>query len=414
MLFLGCFQGGGERIQELRYSLENGFTRESRSYRYGRLSAYLLLISTFSMVFGCFSRPANVIKDPFPPPPQPMMGWNTFYAFGPKISDSLVRKEADAMVANGMHAVGYEYVSLDDGWQGERDSQGNLHPNADFPDMRGLAEYLHSRGLKFGIYTSLGTKSCTDYTGSQGHYEQDAVTFLAWDVDFVKLDKCYMTSGEQTDWLVVANISSVIRAHETHSVILNTVLIEGQPWLWAIPHSVNMWRFDSDARDNFNGMLQIADQDAPLFPYAGPRVWNDPDMLQVGHHGMTSIEYRTHMTLWVMLAAPLVASVDLLRISATDLATLTNREVIAINQDPLVHQAQRIVTGNIDIWLKTQSNGWALAVINRTPEPSGYTVDPVTLGIAATSAREVWTDKTVALPYSGTVQGHGCALFRIF
>lgn len=343
-----------------------------------------------------------------------MMGWNTFYAFGAKISDSLVRKQADAMVANGMQAAGYQYISLDDGWQGERDSQGNLQPSANFPNMRGLADYLHSQGLKFGIYTSLGTKSCTNFTGSQGHYEQDAITFLAWDVDFVKLDKCYMNSVTQTDWLAVAQISSVIRAHETHFVILNTVLIEDQPWLWAVPHSVNMWRFHPDVQDNFADMLQIADQDAPLFPYAGPRAWNDPDMLQVGHHGMTSIEYQTHMTLWVMLAAPLVASVDLSRISPADLATLTNRDAIAINQDSLVHQAQKIVSGSADVWLKTQSDGWALAVINRTPELLSYTVDPTALGIAATSAREVWTNKTVALPYSGTVQGHGCALFRIF
>jgi alpha-galactosidase len=383
------------------------------SSREARFFAYVVVILTVAGVLGCFSRPGNVIHDPFPPPPQPIMGWSTWYAFGPKISDSLVRQEADAMVASGMRDAGYEYVNLDDGWQGERDPQGNLHPDASFPDMRALADYLHSRGLKLGVYTSIGAKSCTGRPGSLGHYDQDALTFLGWGVDMVKLDKCYLQSSEQNDWLVVAQFSATIRGHETHSVILNTGLVEGQPWLWAVPHAVNMWRYTLDAQDTFGNMLQIADLDAPLFPYARPRAWNDPDMLQVGHHGMTSIEYQTHMTLWAMLAAPLVASTDLLQITPAALATLMNPDVIAINQDPLVNQAQRILTGSYDVWLKTQLDGWALAVINRTTQPLTYTVDPTMLGIAATQAHEVWTNKTVTLPYSGTVVGHGCALFKI-
>jgi len=378
------------------------------------VSASLLLLLPGVLLLACGSRQFIPVTDPMPPPPHPPMGWNSWYAFSDKSSDSLIRQQADAMLANGMHQVGYEYVNIDDGWEGERDAQGVLHPNTNFPDMKALGGYLHSRGLKFGIYTSMGPETCTGHVGSYGHEEQDAQTFLDWGVDLVKYDLCaFHPADVMTEEALVHKMSVALRSKETHPVVLSIVVLQ-KPWSWAPPLGVNMWRISLDALDNYDNMMQIVDLDARLASYASKTGWNDPDLLQVGGGGMTSDEYRTHMTLWVMLAAPLLSSTDLTSISPSDLETLTNPDVIAINQDIAVHQANRVShSPDLDVWIKSLASGWAVAIVNRRAQSTTYMFDAKDLGIRARQASEVWTKQTVALPYAFVIPAHGCVLLKM-
>jgi alpha-galactosidase len=195
-------------------------------------------------------------------------------------------------------------------------------------------------------------------------------------------------------------------------VILGIVLLQS-PWRWTQRFAVNTWRIALDEVDGFDNMLQIADADAPLAPYAGKEGWNDPDMLRVGLGDMNSDEYRTQMTLWAMLSAPLLAGADLRSISPSDLAILTNPDVIAINQDSDAQQASRIQTGVIDVWAKKLNVGQAVAVVNRSDRSLVFAVDPGELGVNATRAYEVWTKQIIALPHSITIPPHGCVLLKI-
>jgi len=375
--------------------------------------AWLGVILPASLLLACESVHFTPVIDPMPPAPHPPMGWNSWYAFGDNISDSLIRQQADAMLANGMHQTGYEYVNIDDGWEGQRDWQGNLHPNSNFPDMKALGDYLHSRGLKFGIYTTMGSKTCTGHVGSQGHEEQDAQTFLDWGVDFVKYDICeFQPADVIVEEILIHKMSVALRSRETHPVVLSIVLLHS-PWKWAPSLAVNMWRISQDAENNYENMMQIADFDSGLAPYASKTGWNDPDMLQVGRAGMTTNEYRTHMTLWAMLAAPLISSTDLRSISPSDLAILTRAEAIAINQDPEAHQANRVFHSlGLDVWVKNLRAGSAIAIINRGQQATTHLVNGKDLGIDGAQVYEVWTKQTVSLPYSFTVPAHGCVLLK--
>jgi len=341
------------------------------------------------------------------------MGWNSWYAFQDNISDSVIRQQADAMIANGMHQAGYEYINIDDGWEGQRDLDGILQPNANFPDMKALGDYLHSRGLKFGIYTTMGPKTCTGLVGSQGYEEKDVQTFLNWGVDFVKYDICnFQPASEIVEQAFIHKMSIALRSQETHPVVLSIVMLQS-PWHWGRSLAVNMWRISPDAQNTYENMMEIADNDAGLAPYASKAGWNDPDMLQVGRGGMSTNEYRTHFTLWAILAAPLLASTDLRSVSASDLAILTNGAAIAINQDPEVHQANRVSHGStVDVWVKQLSAGWAIAIVNRSEEVTTHLLDGKDLGIDVAQVNEVWTDQTVSLPYTFTLPSHGSVLLK--
>jgi len=407
---LGVLWGGRLSRMGLGTVLRRGFWHRCHTVVF----ASLLLLLPGVLLLACGSRQFIPVTDPMPPPPHPPMGWNSWYAFSDKISDSLIRQQADAMLANGMHQVGYEYVNIDDGWEGDRDAQGVLHPNANFPDMKALGDYLHSQGLKFGIYTSMGPKTCTGRVGSYGHEDEDAQTFVDWGVDFVKYDLCAFEPAEViTEEALVHKMSLALRSKETHSVVLSIVVLQ-TPWTWAPPLAVNTWRISLDAEDSYENMMQIADFDAGLAPYASRTGWNDPDMLQVGRAGMTLDEYRTHMTLWAMLAAPLLSSTDLTSISPSDLEILTNADVIAINQDPEARQANRVSHGPaIDVWVKSLSSGWAVAIVNRRTQSTTFMFDSKDLRIASQQAYEVWTKQTIALPYAFVIPAHGCVLLKM-
>jgi alpha-galactosidase len=340
------------------------------------------------------------------------MGWNSWFALGEHITDQMIRTQADAMIASGMLAAGYQYINVDDGWQGERNSEGALQPNAGFPDMKALGDYLHSRGLKFGIYTSMGPQSCSGHVGSAGHEQQDAQTFANWSVDFIKYDRCHLDTGNIQDEIRVLRFSKALRSSEKHPIVLSIVDLQS-PWDWAPPLAVNMWRIAPDATDSFSNVLSISDIDSSLFAYSNPHGWNDPDILQIGHNGMSLEEYRTHMTLWIMLSAPLLAGLDLRNLTQADLELLTNSAAIAINQDPGAKQAQRIQHGALDVWLRVLSKGWAIAVINRSDQTASYDYIPGSLGIAATQTHDVWNKGTVSTAQTFLIQPHGSVLLEV-
>jgi alpha-galactosidase len=308
----------------------------------------------------------------------PPMGWNSWNWFAGKVTDHDIRQAADLLVSSGMRDAGYVYVNIDDTWEGERDADGVLHSNEKFPDMKALADYVHSKGLKLGIYSSPGLKTCARFEGSYGHEQQDADLYASWGIDFLKYDLCsfhsYMGQMAPDDKL---KQNEMMRAayEKMHEAIEKT----GRPmvyslcqyghdsgWQWAAQVGGNMWRTTGDISPNFDRITLISREQAGLAKYAGPGHWNDLDMLEVGNGKLTLDENRTHMGMWAMLAAPLLAGNNLSQLTPEITAILTNREVIAIDQDLLGKEAERIFAeGPIEIWSRPLADGGrALAIFN--------------------------------------------------
>jgi len=349
----------------------------------------------------------------------PPMGWSSWNRFAERIDDRTIRAMADAMVASGLRDAGYRYVNIDDGWQGRRDAKGVLHPNAKFPDMKALADYVHARGLKLGIYSSPGPKTCAGYEGSYGHVRQDAQTFAGWGVDYLKYDLC---SGE---WFY-DDADTVKRTYYEMGAALKAT---GRPIIyslcqygrfdvarWGRSVGGHLWRTTGDITDDYRTMSDIGFVRNPKFPHAGPGGWNDPDMLEIGNGGMSDDEYRTHMTLWAMQAAPLVMGHDLRLTSAGARALLENREVIAIDQDALGQQGRRVSRdGDREVWRKDLAGGaMAVALFNRGDEAAAMTLRPETVGLRRiTALRDLWRGQAVALDAAFTVPPHGAVLLRV-
>jgi len=300
----------------------------------------------------------------------PPMGWNSWNHFSDKVDDGIVREAADAMVSSGMAAAGYVYINIDDTWEGSRDAAGNIVSNTKFPDMKALAGYVHSRGLKLGIYSSPGPLTCGGYEGSYAHEEQDAKTFAAWGIDYLKYDWCsagriYKNSDLPAAYQRMGQALARCGRPIVYSLCEYGM---GDVWTWGPKVGANLWRTTGDIQDNWKSMCEIGFDQGRLAPYAGPGHWNDPDMLEVGNGGMTATEYRTHFSLWCILAAPLMAGNDLRAMPAETRAILTNREVIAVNQDALGRQGERLSSRDgIEIWTKPMQGGsLAVGVFNRT------------------------------------------------
>lgn len=353
----------------------------------------------------------------------PPMGWNSWNKFRNQVSDQLVRQVADGMVRNGMKDAGYIYVNIDDTWEAPtRDEQGNIRPNEKFPDMKALADYLHSKGLKLGIYSSPGPKTCAGYEGSFKHEEQDAKTYAAWGVDYLKYDWC-----------------SATQVYDYHSMpavyakMGEALLNSGRPIVfslcqygvfhgpqWAEKVGGNLWRTTGDISDNWNSMSHIGfDLQADLAPYAGPGHWNDPDMLEIGNGGMTDTEYHTHMSLWSLLAAPLLAGNDLRNVPPNILEILTNKEVIAIDQDRLGKQAKRVAKeGDLEVWARPLASGaYAVGLFNRGADTAKVTARWSDIGLSGRAqVHDVWAhaDRGVmADEFSADVPSHGVVLVRL-
>ena len=308
----------------------------------------------------------------------PPMGWNSWNWFGRKVTDADIRQAADIIVSSGMRDAGYRYVNIDDAWEGKRDESGVLHANEKFPDMKALADYVHSKGLKLGIYSSPGPLTCAKFEGSYGHEQQDADLYAAWGIDFLKYDLCGLrTVMKQTAPDDIRKQLQIMR--EAYEKMHQALLKTGRPiiyslceygydsvWQWAPEVGAHLWRTGDDINANFKSVALIARGQAGLAKYAGPGHWNDPDMLEVGNGDLTLDENRTHMTLWAILAAPLLAGNNLTQLTPEITAILTNRDMLAIDQDPLGRQGDRIFAeGPVEIWSRPLANGdVALAIVN--------------------------------------------------
>jgi alpha-galactosidase len=349
----------------------------------------------------------------------PPMGWNSWNKFGPRVNDVLVRGIADQMSTNGMREAGYVYINIDDGWEGLRDSAGVLHPNSKFPDMKKLADYVHSKGLKFGIYTSPGPNTCAGYEGSYGHEEADAKTFAAWGIDYLKYDSCsvWKIYGESQSRAVYQKMGEALLA--SGRPIVYSLSGIAHPYLDGPSVGGNLWRTTGDIGDNWADMTRHGFSQDKLASYASPGHWNDPDMLEVGNGGMTADEYRLHMSLWAILAAPLIAGNDLRAMTEDTKSILLNREVIAVDQDPLGKQGSPLSrSSGIEIWSRPLAGkAFAVGLFNRTEAPAEVTFKLSELKQQVSgNVRDLWAHAAVAVKdgaVTASVPRHGVVLLRI-
>ena len=348
----------------------------------------------------------------------PPMGWSSWNKFQDKIDDRTIREIADAMVASGLRDAGYVYVNIDDGWQGTRTADGEIRPNERFPDMKALADYLHERGLKLGIYSSPGPKTCAGYEGSYGHVEQDARTFAQWGVDYVKYDLC---SGE---WFY-DDADKVRRAYYEFGAALKAT---GRPMLyslceygrfdvgsWGRSVGGHLWRVSGDITDDYPTMARIGFEKHGRADDSGPGGWNDLDMLETGNGGMSEDEYRTHMSLWAISASPLIMGHDVRKSDASTLKFLTNREVIAVDQDAKGFQGREVrAVGAGQIWAKPLADGSvAVALFNRSNKSATIDLQPADAGFRSlTAVRDLWRGAKVSA-LSFAVPPRGAILLKV-
>lgn len=294
----------------------------------------------------------------------PPMGWNSWNNFGCNVSESMIMEMADAMVKTGMKDAGYQYIVIDDCWQVDRDSAGNILPDPErFPSgMKYLADYVHSLGLKFGLYSCAGSHTCQGRPGSRGYQFQDARQYAAWGVDYLKYDWC-ANEGQDAE-AAFKTMSDALKVSGRPIVFSICEWGENEPWKWGKGIG-NLWRTTPDIRNIYDGeinwgglgIVNIIDRQVDLWRYAGPGHWNDPDMLEVGNRGLTRDENITHFSMWAMLAAPLMAGNDIRNMNDEVTEILTNKEVIAVDQDPLGRQAIKFLDmGEQEIWVKMLEN----------------------------------------------------------
>ena len=314
----------------------------------------------------------------------PQMGWNSWNKFAGNINEQMIRDMADAMVKEGLLDAGYIYLNMDDCWHGQRNADGFIQPDAKrfSSGIKALADYVHSKGLKFGIYSDAGRKTCAGMPGSFGHEYQDAIQYARWGIDYLKYDWC--SSEDINPVGAYGLMRDALRAAGRPIFFSMCEWGSSKPWTWAaeVSHS---WRSTGDICAVFdkkpersweNSIMTILDLNAPLRKYAGPGHWNDPDMLEVGN-GMSVNEDRAHFTLWCMMAAPLILGNDICNMSDDTRAIILNRQVIAIDQDKLGVQGLRLKSENgIEYWFKPLVDGeWAFCLLNRSLEPQTVTID---------------------------------------
>ena len=361
----------------------------------------------------------------------PPMGWNSWNKFGPDINEELVKEIADAMVSSGMKDAGYQFIVIDDGWQTGRDENGNIVVNSKkFPNgIKPVVDYVHSKGLKFGIYSDAGRKTCQGLPGSRGYEYQDARTYASWGVDYLKYDWCY--HGKQNSEASYKLMRDAL--YKAGRPIVFSICEWGttKPWLWAkdVGH---LWRTTEDIQDCWDcinswgglGWVLILDKQAGLENYSGPGHWNDPDMLEVGNGGMTNQEYKCHFSMWCMLAAPLMAGNDIRNMPEEVKEILINKEVIALDQDKLGRQAVKITdTGDYEIWVKElEGSEIAVALFNRgessisTNISWGYFLRKFKLAQKKYLLRDLWQHKIVgdtSKRFKVRIKGHDLVLLRL-
>jgi alpha-galactosidase len=357
----------------------------------------------------------------------PPMGWNSWNKFACHITEEKVRQAADQMVSSGLKTAGYEYIVIDDCWQGERDAEGRITADkSKFPaGIKELADYIHARGLKFGIYSDAGTKTCGGRPGSRGHEYQDALQYAAWGVDYLTYDWCNVgTQDAKSSYLTM---SDALRATGRPIVFSMCEWGTAKPWLWAATIG-NLWRTTGDIWDHWQGhktyslgMMDIVDLQVGLSSFSGPGHWNDPDMLEVGNGGMTTEEYRSHFSLWAELAAPLMAGNDLSAMSPETKEILTNAEVIAIDQDTLGKQGDRVMKdGDLEVWSRPlKDGGRAVVLLNRSDTTKDMKVSWEDLGYPHSLTlhiRDLWRHKDLSSSaggFEGPVASHGVVMLKL-
>jgi len=352
----------------------------------------------------------------------PPMGWNSWNKFAGRVDDAIVRSVADAMVSSGMSKAGYTYINIDDTWEGPRDGQGNITTNRKFPDMKALADYVHSKGLKIGIYSGPGPQTCAGYTASFGHEEQDARTYASWGIDYLKYD-----------WCSAGRIYKNSEMRPVYQKMGDALLKCGRPivyslcqygrddvWTWGAKVGGNLWRTTGDIKDNWKRMDEIGFSQFDISKYIQPGHWNDPDMLEIGNGGMTADEYRTHMSLWCLLAAPLLAGNDLSSMTNETKEILMNKEVIAIDQDKAAKPVKLVSpVGKTVVVSRPLSDGsTAVGLFNRGDQPAEVGVEWPALGLEGKNVRvrDLWKHQPVRASgthYSTKVPTHGVALLRV-
>ena len=371
----------------------------------------------------------------------PPMGWNSWNTFGSQINEALIRETADAMVASGLKDAGYTTIVIDDHWHGGRDEQGRLYPDpTKFPSgMPALADFIHSKGMKFGIYSDAGEKTCGGQAGSLGHEETDADTFASWGVDFLKYDYCYAPGDRGTAENLYRKMGDALKkaGAEAGRPILYSLCEWGnrRPWLWGRKVGGHIWRATNDIWDGWldgekewqNGILSLIDLARGLEAYAGPGGWNDLDMLEVGirGHGNTpgvkgcsDVEYKTHFAMWCMLASPLFIGCDIRSMDRTTLSILANTDLIALNQDPAGKQGYRVITGRLEVYKKPLAKGsLGVAFLNRSEETRPIVAHWSDLEIEGKyQVKDLWSHQETGIldeVVSADVEAHGCAVFRL-
>ncbi len=382
------------------------------------LPVFTLLVCLFVGTSATLLPPATSAQTSASLAPTPPMGWNSWNKFGCNVSDKLIREMADAVVSSGMQAAGYQYVNIDDCWQVSRDSSGTIVADPTrFPSgIKALADYVHGKGLKLGIYTDAGTGTCEKRPGSLNHEVQDAKTYASWGIDYVKIDWC---NAEGLDPEVqYAKLRDAL-ANSGRPIVFSICNWGVKtPWRWG-PATGNLWRTTGDINDTYERMSLIGFGQNGLEKFAGPGHWNDPDMLEVGNGGMKRDEYRTHMALWAILAAPLLAGNDLRNMSPETKELLLNSEVLAVDQDAKGVQGHRVwEEGPLEVWVKPLADGsHAVGLFNRSESATKMTLDLNSVGAPASAKlRDLLDHKdlgTVQNSYSAEVPKHGVVLLKV-
>lgn len=360
--------------------------------------------------------------------PTPPMGWNSWNKFGCDVDENLIKEVADAMVSSGMKDAGYEYIVIDDCWQVDRDKEGNIIPDPKrFPSgMKALADYIHSLDLKFGIYSDAGIKTCQGRPGSRGYEFQDARAYAAWEIDYLKYDWCNHGTQNPVDSYRLMRDA----LYKAGRPIVFSICEWGanKPWLWAkdIGH---LWRTTEDildcwgCRTDWGGMgwPMILDLQDGLEIYSGPGHWNDPDMLEVGNDSLTVSESRAHFSLWCLLAAPLMAGNDIRSMSKDVVEILTNKEVIAVDQDPMGKQGHKVRDdGDLEVWARPLHDGSrAVVLFNRGEKEDNIKVDWTEIGYTShlnAKVRDLWQHKNLgefSHSFSASVPSHDCVMIIV-
>ena len=347
----------------------------------------------------------------------PPMGWNTWNNYGCNITDTLIRSSADAMVNSGMAAAGYKYINLDDCWQGTGRTNGHVNLDSDFPNMKALGDYIHSKGLKLGVYSDHGTATCAGRVGSYSYETTDANDYASWGVDYLKYDNCNLPSGDnvQTDY---TNMKNAL-ASSGRAIVYSICAWNYQSWM---PGVGNLWRTTGDISDSWASMSSLPNTNNASASVAGPGAWNDPDMLEVGRGGMTDTEYRTHFGWWAIMAAPLIAGNNITSMSQATKDILLAPEIIAVDQDSLGKQGTRVWDGGNwqNIWSKQMSgtNRRAVFVLNGSSSTTSITVSWSQIGLPAGNAtvRDLWskTDLGTFTSYTASnIPAHGSRMLMI-